>query len=109
MTRKGVVWNSHNDFLEVMMQTGLIGLLIYLMMQFCIYSKIRQLKGKELYVFLALFYAVNFMNFISNSYVSRFGLGQIFYAVLAFIELPDVKRREEEEAIELDNDKYKRM
>ncbi|OEU67304.1 MAG: hypothetical protein BA863_13005 [Desulfovibrio sp. S3730MH75] len=84
----GDVWNSHNDFLEVMMQTGIVGLLIYLGMQICIFRKIRQLEGKEKYVFLALFLAVNFMNFVSNSYITRFGLGQIYYAVLAYIELP---------------------
>ncbi len=82
------VWNSHNDFLEVMMQTGIVGLLIYLGMQLCILRKIRQLKDKERYVFLALFIAVNFMNFVSNSYITRFGLGQLFYAVLSYIELP---------------------
>ncbi|CCO24835.1 O-antigen ligase family protein [Maridesulfovibrio hydrothermalis] len=97
VTKKGVIWNSHNDFLEVMMQTGLVGLFLYLALQICIYRRIRRLEGKVLFVFLALFYAVNFMNFVSNSYVTRFGLGQLFYAVLAFIEIPDSTKKEVDE------------
>ncbi len=93
----GGMLNSHNDFLDVMMQTGVVGILLFLAFQFSIYWKIRSLEGKVRFVFLALFFAVNFMNFASNSYVTRFGLGQIFYAVLSYIELPD--HREESEKL----------
>lgn len=93
----GDMLNSHNDFLDVLTQTGIIGLFLFLAFQFCLLQKIRLLEGKERYIFLALFLTVTFMNFVSNSYVTRFGLGQMFYAVLAYIELPDHKIRRQQQ------------
>lgn len=82
------VWNSHNDLLEVLMQTGIIGFILYIFMQYFLFKKIRRLEGREKYIFLALFFAVFFMNCISNSYIIRFGLAQMYYVVLSYIELP---------------------
>jgi len=89
----GDMLNSHNDFLDVMTQTGIIGFFLFVAFQICLFRKIRLLEGRQRYVFLALFLAVNFMNFVSNSYVTRFGLGQMFYAILAYIELPEHRTR----------------
>lgn len=94
------VWNSHNDFLEVLMQTGIVGFIIFILMQFFMLQKIRRLEGKEKYVFLALFLAVAFMNFVSNSYIVRFGLGQMYYVVLAYIELPVHQQRFTQEEVD---------
>ena len=80
------VWNSHNDFLEVMMQTGLIGLLIFLFIQYQIFRRIQRLPSHDKTAFLALFVAVTCMNFSSNSYVVRFSIGQMLYMVMAYIE-----------------------
>jgi O-antigen ligase len=98
----GDMLNSHNDYLDVLAQTGVIGLFLFLALQFCLLQKIRLLRGKERYIFLGLFLTVCFMNFVSNSYVSRFGLGQMFYAVLAYIELPEHKIRRLQAAAEAD-------
>ncbi|ACS80486.1 O-antigen ligase family protein [Maridesulfovibrio salexigens] len=97
----GDVLNSHNDFLDVLTQTGIVGLLLFLAFQFCLFQKIRLLEGRERYVFLALFISVAFMNFVSNSYVTRFGVGQMFYALLAYIELPEhkIRRQQKLEAV----------
>ncbi|WP_320175160.1 O-antigen ligase family protein [Maridesulfovibrio sp.] len=92
----GDVLNSHNDFLDVLTQTGLIGFILFIVFQLCLLQKIRLLEGRERYAFLALFLAVTFMNFVSNSYVTRFGLGQMFYALLAYIELPEHKIRRQQ-------------
>ncbi len=94
--KSGDVLNSHNDFLDVLTQTGLVGFFLFMGFQFCLFQKIRQLEGRERYVFLALFLTVTFVNFVSNSYVTRFGLGQMFYALLAYIELPEHKLRREQ-------------
>lgn len=80
------IWNSHNDFLEVMIQTGYIGIFLYLVMQILILAAILRVRGRERYVFFAIFVAVTFMNFSSNSYVSRVGLGQELYMILAYIQ-----------------------
>ncbi|NDV21847.1 O-antigen ligase [Desulfovibrio sp. JC022] len=103
----GDMWNSHNDFLDVLTQTGIIGFFLFVAFQFCLFQKIRLLEGKERYVFLALFLTVTFMNFVSNSYVTRFGLGQMFYAVLAYIELPEhkVRRQQKLEAVKDEADR----
>ncbi|HEY9197909.1 MAG TPA: O-antigen ligase family protein [Gammaproteobacteria bacterium] len=80
------VWNSHNDFLEVMMQVGIVGLLLFLAMQWLIYRRIAALPLLDRLPFLALFLAVVYMNFMSNSYVVRFSIGQMLYMLLAYIE-----------------------
>lgn len=79
-------WNSHNDYLEVMIQTGIIGFLLFLTMQILLFRAVVRLPKSERGIFIAIFLAVTFMNLASNSYVTRFGLGQSFYMILAFIE-----------------------
>lgn len=79
------IWNSHNDFLEVMMQTGIVGFILFMILQVLIFKQILALDKRDRPVFLALFLAVSFMNFASNSYVVRFGLGQMLYMLLAGI------------------------
>jgi O-antigen ligase len=80
--------NSHNDYLEVLIQTGIVGFLLFIALQFLILIRILRLPGNERNIFLPIFVAVTVMNFVSNSYVSRFGLGQMYYLLLAYIELP---------------------
>ncbi|NDV26503.1 O-antigen ligase [Desulfovibrio sp. JC010] len=99
----GDMLNSHNDFLDVLTQTGIIGFFLFVAFQFCLFQKIRLLEGRERYVFLALFLTVTFMNFVSNSYVTRFGLGQMFYAILVYIELPEHKIRRMQAAAEAED------
>jgi len=103
----GDMLNSHNDFLDVLTQTGIIGFFLFIAFQFSLFLKIRMLEGRERYIFLALFLTVTFMNFVSNSYVTRFGLGQMFYAVLAYIELPEhkVRRQEKSEKVKQEADR----
>jgi len=84
------IWNSHNDFLEVMMQTGVVGFLLFAWLQLLVYRRIRALPSRDMYPFLAIFLTVVFMNFASNSYVVRFSVGQMFYMLLAYIESKSV-------------------
>lgn len=78
--------DSHNDYLEVLVQTGAVGFLLYMLMQLLILKQILRMGGDERWAFLALFVAVSAMNFGSNSYVSRFGLGQMYLFMLSYIE-----------------------
>jgi len=84
--------NSHNDYLEVLIQTGLVGFLLFVPVQVLLYQRVRRLVGHDRQVFLALFWAVFVMNFVSNSYVTRFGLAQMFYMVIAYVEIPERRR-----------------
>jgi hypothetical protein len=79
--------DSHNDYLRVMFHTGVIGLILFITVQLAILHSILRLDGKVKYAFLALFAAVAVMNALSNSYVMRFGVAQVYYIVMAYVEV----------------------
>lgn len=83
--------NSHNDFLEVFIQTGPIGFVLFLTIWVLLLQSIRRLPADERHVMLAFFIAVSVMNFVSNSYVSRFGLAQMFYLAMTYVGLTRLK------------------
>lgn len=87
------IWNSHNDYLETLLETGLIGFV----MIFIIYGKFlllaKSLSKSEQSIFVSMVIAVIVMNFLSNSYISRFSVAQLFFIFLAYMELPDRKER----------------
>lgn len=80
------IWNSHNDFLEVMIQTGIVGLCLFCSIQYFFFRRILSLRRRERYFFISFFISVMVMNFLSNSYVVRFSIGQMYYMVMAYIE-----------------------
>lgn len=79
---------GHSDWLELLTQTGAVGFLLFAVLQILILKKIMRLSGRERYVFFGLFIAVNFMMVLSNSYVWRIQVSQLYYMMLAFIEIP---------------------
>lgn len=79
---------GHNDWLGLLTQTGLIGVLLFLGLQLAILRAILRLPASERYFFLALFAAVNVMMAVSNSYAWRIQVSQLYYILLAFIEVP---------------------
>lgn len=84
--------DSHNDFLNLFIQTGIVGFLLFAAIQVLLLRYILHLPKKERFVYGALFFSVVLMNLLSNSYISRFGLGQMFYMIMAYVEL---NRRDE--------------
>jgi len=90
------IMDSHSDFLDVLIQTGVIGFLLFILIQVLFIKKIVSLPREEKYLFVAIFVAVAIMNVISNSYVTRFGLAQLYYLLIAYVEL--VSRQREIEA-----------
>jgi O-antigen ligase len=87
-----VYLDAHNDFINILVFTGYVGFVLFIALQVAILRKILTISSREKYVFFALFVAVTAMNLVSNSYVTRFGLAQMYYLTLAYIELP--RRRE---------------
>lgn len=85
---------SHNDLLEVLIQTGVVGFVIFFAINAALLRAILRLRGHEKHLFLAVFAAVLVMNFASNSYVSRFGLAQMYYFIMAYVELARVRAME---------------
>lgn len=83
--------DSHNDILDLMVQAGIVGVTLFLAIQWLLFRRILSLPKESRYPFLAMFVAVVFMNLASNSYVARFGLAQMLYVVLAFAELRPVR------------------
>ena len=79
---------GHSDWLRILWDTGLIGFALFAWLQILILRAILRMRGSERYVFLALFAAVNVMMLVSNSYTLRIQVGQLYYMILAFIEIP---------------------
>jgi O-antigen ligase len=84
--------DTHNDFLHVLVYTGYVGFILFLALNVALLRRVFGLPNQERYPFLALFGAVMVMNIASNSYVSRFGLAQMYYILLAYIELAPALR-----------------
>jgi len=87
--------NSHNDWLSVTMESGIVGLIIILGLYMAIFRTIWRFGGRERYAFIAFFLAVSAMNMLSNSYISRVPLAQMFYMLLVYVEIAGMRRFEE--------------
>ncbi|MCG3203045.1 MAG: hypothetical protein NFCOHLIN_02962 [Gammaproteobacteria bacterium] len=92
------VWNSHNDYLEMLMEIGVIGLLLTMWLYAVIAKRVLQIERRARIVFLGLLVAVGVMNVLSNSYIARFGLAQMFFMVLTYIDIPLQRRMPTESA-----------
>jgi O-antigen ligase len=79
---------GHNDWLRIIWDTGIIGFVLFAWLQILILRAILRMRGRERHLFLALFAAVNVMMLVSNSYTLRIQVGQLYYMILAFIEIP---------------------
>jgi len=81
-------FRGHSDWLRIIWDTGIIGFALFAWLQILILRAILRMRGSERYVFLALFAAVNVMMLASNSYNLRIQVSQVYYIMLAFIEIP---------------------
>lgn len=79
--------DSHSDMLDVLVQTGIVGLVLFLAIQLLLLTRILGLPPPVRYLFMAVFAAVTVMNIVSNSYVTRFGLAQMYYFLMAYVEI----------------------
>jgi O-antigen ligase len=92
------VLDSHNDWLDVLMQTGIVGVLLLLGLQILVLRAILRIPGRERFGYLALFIAVNIMMFVSNSYVWRIQVSHLYFMMLAYIEVKRDPRTEAQQA-----------
>lgn len=81
------VYDAHNDWLELLLETGVVGFLLYVSIHVLMFRAIFRIKNIERYLFLVLLLAVEIMNLVSNSYITRFGIAQMFYMLIAYIEI----------------------
>jgi O-antigen ligase len=87
------VEDSHNDYLDTLMETGIIGLSLYVALQLAILVAILRMPLSIRHAFIGIFVAVALMNFASNSYITRSGLAQMYFLVMAYVEIRRVKQK----------------
>ncbi|MEQ1802941.1 MAG: O-antigen ligase family protein [Gammaproteobacteria bacterium] len=80
-------WESHNDFLSALMELGIVGFLLLSAIFWLWFRTIMRLPMASRVLFMSLLGAVVVMNFLSNSYLSRFGLGQLLSMVMIGIHV----------------------
>lgn len=93
-----VAYSSHNDYITLLMTSGIIGLGLYLLiLLFLLIDIIKSKIDKPVkYLFIAVLIAVAAMNGLSNSYINRFELGQLFWLFIGiFYVLNDISRQRE--------------
>ncbi len=78
---------SHNDYLSLLITTGVLGLLFYLMIYGTVFATLvfRPLERRLRVFGLALLAAVMVMNFVSNSYIVRFQMAQLFWFLIGLL------------------------
>jgi O-antigen ligase len=79
--------DPHNDWLFALMSLGLLGVGILVGLLASILRAILRIDGKEKFAFLGLFAAVIVMNLLSNSYISRVTMAQLFFMVMVYVDL----------------------
>lgn len=91
----GEVVYGHNDWLEMLTHTGVVGFGLFAFLQLLIFRRILTLSGKARHMFMALSLAVVVMMAVSNSYIWRIQVSHLYWIILAFIEIPGARRVEE--------------
>jgi O-antigen ligase len=80
----------HNDYLSILMTTGIMGLLIYFIILGTILAKIVSLRQRKIkYLFLGMFISVLIMGAVSNSYIGRFEMTQLFWLFMGLLYCQD--------------------
>jgi hypothetical protein len=73
----------HNDYIALLMNLGVVGLLLYLIILFYLFLDIFLCKEKQLrYLFGAIFISVAAMNFGSNAIIFRIEFSQYFWCIM---------------------------
>lgn len=78
---------SHNDYITILVQTGVVGFVLYLAIQILMLRRIIGLRGREKYAFAAMFLAVVVLGLGLNAYVSRTALGQLYFLAMSYLEI----------------------
>ncbi len=86
-------FDSHNEYIQIVMEFGIVGLFFLTMLYYKIWKQIDRLCKNERIIFQSFLISVLIMNFVSNSYISRFGLTQLFFMIILYVDLPGITRK----------------
>jgi O-antigen ligase len=80
------VWSSHNNFLNLLMSLGVIGLFIYLTLLAALLWDIYtcKLDKSAKYLFVGIVVSNIVMSFLSNAFILRLELSQYFWLFMGF-------------------------
>ena len=80
------MWSPHNNYLNLLMSLGVVGLLMYLTILASLFWDLFTcgLERKLRYFYLGLIVSVAIMNFFSNAVIFRVELSQYFWLFMGF-------------------------
>ncbi len=78
---------SHNDYLSLMIMTGVIGVVLYILIYLSvIYTLARSPLDRKVVIFgVIVIISVMLMNFVSNSYIVRFQMAQLLWFLIGLL------------------------
>lgn len=84
---------SHNDYITVLVQTGIVGFVLYMGIQLLMLQRIIGMRGREKFAFAAMFLAVVAISIGVNAYVTRTALGQLYFFVMSYLEIAERRKQ----------------
>jgi O-antigen ligase len=78
------IWSSHNDYLHLLMQLGIIGLSLFLLIHWAIINEILSLRNKKKvkFFYLGFILSIIFVNFASGIITYQLPTAQLFWLVM---------------------------
>ncbi len=78
------IWSSHNDYLHLLMQLGIIGLSLFLFIHWAIINEILSLRNKKKvkFFYIGFILSIIFVNFASGIITYQLPTAQLFWLVM---------------------------
>jgi hypothetical protein len=84
--KENEIWSSHNDYLHLLMHSGVIGLFLYLLIHVAILKDILlgKIEKKLKYFYLGIIFSIIVVNFVSGIITYTLPTAQLFWMVMGF-------------------------
>ncbi len=82
------IWSSHNDYLHLLMQTGVIGLSIYLLIHFAVIKSVftANIEIKMKFFYAGMIVSIVFMNFVTGVITYSLPTAQFFWMIIGLMD-----------------------
>ena len=86
---EGKIVSSHNDYITIIMTLGIVGFILYFSIIFSIFIEIYRYSKKipERAIYLGILMVFLLTAGVTNGYMVRFGLGQVFWILIGCSEV----------------------